>query len=284
MEPDLRAAGVFGLCDGEQGRHAVNIVVQMSASVVIRVRDEAARLERLLGVLAGREVIVVDSGSGDGSQDVARRHGAKLLEIDDFTFGRALNVGAAAAGGEVVIALSADALPSGASWVDEVAARFADPAVACVFGETRDWEGGALRAPVRQDAALARAHPFWGYSNGAGGFRAKLWRERPFREDLPGCEDREWALWALEQRGRVCLLDPALAVAHDHTHDGLRTSFRRYEREARGYAMFLDLPPYGAREALDEWWSEQGWHRSRLRARLDPRRVARLAGKWKGRR
>jgi hypothetical protein len=163
-----------------------------------------------------------------------------------------------------------------------MAAALDDPAVACAFGPERDWAGRPLAAPVRQDAALLRAHPEWGYSNGAGAFRTALWRERPFREDLTGTEDREWALWALETRGAVCVLDPALAVDHDHTQDSLRQTYARAEREARGYAAFLDLPPFGARDAAREWWTDQGWHRSRARARLDPRRLARLAGKWAG--
>jgi hypothetical protein len=163
-------------------------------------------------------------------------------------------------------------------------APFADPAVACAYGERRGAGGAPLHRAVRQDAALLALDPYWGYSNSAGAFRAELWRERPFREDLPGTEDREWSRWALSG-GRACVLDPALAVEHDHSREPLRACFERYEREHRGFAMFLDdLPPYGARDALAEWWGERGWHRSRARARLDPRRMARLAGKWAGRR
>ena len=261
----------------------------MRASIVIRVRDEADALRRLLALLSAQtaphEVVVVDSGSRDGSPDVARAAGARTLEIParSFTFGRALNLGAGACEAPVVVALSAHAFPRDAQWLERMAAAMDDPAVACAFGPSHDWAGAPLRAPVRQDAALARAHPFWGYSNGAGAFRASLWRERGFREDLPGSEDREWALWALG-RGHVCLLDPALAVDHDHSRDSPAQSFRRYAREARGDRAFLDLPAYGPRDVAREWWTDQGWHRSRGRARLDPRRVARLAGKWWGRR
>jgi glycosyltransferase involved in cell wall biosynthesis len=259
------------------------------ASIVIRVRDEASALRELLGRLsrqtAEHEVVVVDSGSRDSSPDVARASGARVLEIPAraFTFGRALNLGTEACSAEVVVALSAHAFPRDDDWVGRMAAALDDPAVACAFGPTHDWAGAPLRGPVRQDAALARRHPLWGYSNGAGAFRRSLWRERGFREDLPGSEDREWALWALDA-GHVCVLDPVLAVDHDHSRDSLPRSFRRYAREARGDLAFLDLAPYGARDAAREWWTDQGWHRSRARARLDPRRMARLAGRWWGRR
>ena len=262
---------------------------RVRAGVVIRALDEAEAIGRTLDLLAAQEaasdVIVVDSGSRDGTDRIARERGARVLRIarEEFTFGRALNLGASEVRGEVVVALSAHAFPPDTGWLGRMTAWFADPDVACAFGETVDWAYRPLAGAVRQDAALLRAHPYWGYSNGAGAFRASLWRERPFREDLPGSEDREWSLWALD-RGGVCVLDPSLAVEHDHSRDSLRACFTRYQREARGFAMFLDLPPYGLRDLAAEWWSEQGAHRSRARARLDPRRMARLAGKWAGRR
>ena len=87
---------------------------------------------------------------------------------------------------------------------------------------TRSWPAPAAmptgptgRAAARPDPPGRRSWPAdgreWGFANGAGAFRAELWRERPFREDLPGCEDKEWALHWLD-RGYGCLIDPALAV------------------------------------------------------------------------
>jgi glycosyltransferase involved in cell wall biosynthesis len=260
----------------------------MLVSVVIRAKDEAAAIGRTLSLLASQtaehEVVVVDSGSTDRTVAIASEHGARVVQISSFTFGGALNLGARETGAPVVVSLSAHAFPPDGEWLGRMAGWFADDSIACAFGETRDAGGRPLAGPVRQDAAQLRAAPHWGYSNGAGAFRRSLWEERPFREDMPGTEDREWSLWAMEARGAVCVLDPALAVAHDHSRDSLRECFVRWEREARGYSMFLDLPRYGARELVAEWWSDQGWHRSPARARLDPRRMARLLGKWRGRR
>jgi rhamnosyltransferase len=260
----------------------------MQASVVIRARDEAGAIGRTLDSLAAQtvehEVIVVDSGSRDRTGAIAAGRGARVLLLDpsDFTYGRALNAGCAEAGAPVIVALSAHAVPPDAGWLERMLRWFGDAEVACVYGEVRGEDGAPLGAAVRQDARMLARNPHWGYSNSAGGFRAEMWRERPFREDMPGTEDREWSRWALGQ-GRVCVLDPALAVEHDHSAESLRDSFRRYEREARGFRMFLDdLPPYRATDAVAEWWRGPHWHRSNARARLDPRRAARLAGKWAG--
>ncbi len=259
-------------------------------SVVVRARDEARALGRTLDALGGQdvpsEVIVVDSGSRDHTVEIAAQRGAGVLhsEAAPFSFGAALNQGAAAARAPVVVALSAHAVAPDRGWLGRVLATMADPAVACCCGERRGPDGRLLAGALRQDAALLAARPYWGYSNGAGAFRAELWRRRGFREDLPGSEDREWSRWALAG-GMLCVVDPALVVDHDHSRDPLPACFRRYAREHRGFAMYLpDLEPYPAPAALAEWWHDQGHHRTRARARLDPRRVARLTGKWWGRR
>ena len=212
---------------------------------------------------------------------IAREAGARVIEMapEEFSFGAALNRGCAAAGGELVVALSAHAFPPDESWLERLLAVFQDPHVACASGVRYGPHGEPFSGRVVQDAELARRHPRWGYSNGEGAFRAELWRRRPFREDLPGAEDKEWARHWLEE-GRLCVLDAALATHHDHAHDPPCQSFARARREWAGYRMFLELEPFGARALVREWWGEREGHRGALRARLSPRRLARLAGRY----
>jgi hypothetical protein len=54
------------------------------------------------------EVVVADNGSGDGSQDIARAHGARVVHAERKGYGAALQAGIAAAHGRYVIMGDAD--------------------------------------------------------------------------------------------------------------------------------------------------------------------------------
>jgi len=97
--------------------------------------------------------------------------------------------------------------------------------------------------------------PGVGYSNAAGAFRADLWRERPFRADLPACEDKEWALHWLQQ-GYSCVVDPTLVV--DHDHPAIRCAGSSAERrEAQGCAMFLEMDAaVEPTQVARAWWAD----------------------------
>lgn len=84
-------------------------------SVIVPARNEAAQLPRLLRSLSGTraEVVVVDDDSTDGTPSVARSHGAMVVSsspLPDGWTGKAwaCEVGARAAGGEVLVFVDAD--------------------------------------------------------------------------------------------------------------------------------------------------------------------------------
>jgi glycosyltransferase involved in cell wall biosynthesis len=259
--------------------------------IVIRAKNEAAKIGRTLERLAEQtiadraEIVVVDSGSTDGTLDIVRAAGARLIEIPpkSFTYGRSLNIGCRDAGTPLIAALSAHAVPVDSGWLERLIEPFGDERVACACGFAKAPEGGRLTQRFVQDAEHARAHPFWGYSNSSGAFRADLWRDYPFREDMPGTEDKEWA-WHWLQRGWLTVIDPTLITDHSHSDEGPVKIFRRAQAEWEGFAMYLDLDPYTLGHAVRDWWTQLDGYPSHLRARLGARRVLRLMGRWRGRR
>lgn len=101
------------------------VAADSTVSVIIPVKngggDLAALLLRLRRQKGFRaiEIIVVDSGSSDGSPARAERCGAKLIRIPPETFSHAAsrNLGAAQAQGEYLLFTVQDALPPGDDWL-----------------------------------------------------------------------------------------------------------------------------------------------------------------------
>jgi rhamnosyltransferase len=254
-------------------------------SALVRARNEAAGIGRLIDSLRSQtapvEIVVIDSGSTDGTIEALQARAIEPLAIapDEFTYGRALNRAAAAASGDVLVAISAHALPPDPEWAGRVAAALDEDRVACAYGERLAPDLSQLRQPLLQDHAHAQRHPFYGYSNSAGAFRRALWERQPFDESLPASEDKAWA-WHWLREGWLVLLDPALAVQHSHADEGPLRTFRRARAGFAATRVFRPVPHIDARAVMREWWRGPHAHRSAWRARLDPRRTAKLAGKW----
>ncbi|QYR21217.1 glycosyltransferase family 2 protein [Paenibacillus sp. sptzw28] len=84
------------------------------------------------------EVIVVDSGSVDGTIEIVKKYPVRYYAIDkkEFGHGKTRNYAASLANGEFLVFITQDATPANDSWLDELIAGFhLDSAVACVFGK-----------------------------------------------------------------------------------------------------------------------------------------------------
>jgi len=94
-------------------------------SVVIPAYNGAHELPRLLALLRGQtgipnlEIVVVDSGSTDGTDTMAEAQGCKVIRIpqSEFSHSHARMLGATAATGEYLLFMTQDALPDREDWV-----------------------------------------------------------------------------------------------------------------------------------------------------------------------
>ena len=112
-------------------------------SVVIPVKDGGADLVRCLDAIARQqvddevEVVIVDSGSTDGSVEIARARGARVHEIppEEFNHGRTRNLGAELANGDVLVFTSQDAFAADERWLSRLVAPLrSGRTVAGVYG------------------------------------------------------------------------------------------------------------------------------------------------------
>lgn len=103
------------------------LALETSVSVVIPVKDGGDELRSLIAMLKKQqgfkfiEIIIVDSGSTDGSLAIAQQMATKTIQIlpEDFSHSYARNKGAEAASGDYLLFTVQDALPPSENWLLE---------------------------------------------------------------------------------------------------------------------------------------------------------------------
>jgi rhamnosyltransferase len=212
-----------------------------SVSIVIRALNEAAHLPALYSGLLRQtrqpdQVILVDSGSTDDSVAISRAHGAEIVHIkpDEFSFGRALNLGCSHATGDVLVFVSAHVYPLDEKWLDRMITPFERPDVGLVYGgQTGDSrshfsELELLRTWFPDVSDDDQETPFCNNANCA--VRAAAWRDLPYDESLTGLEDLDWAKRAHEAGWKLVYQADA-RIAHIH-NEPFAVTRNRYRREA----------------------------------------------------
>jgi glycosyltransferase involved in cell wall biosynthesis len=260
--------------------------------VIVRAKNSQATIERALSLLREQtvacELIVVDSGSTDGTLAIARRLADRVIEIapEAFAFGRALNIGAEQASAHVHAAISSHSFVERRDWLERALALYEREDVAATNGIAVLPDGGQpARGTFYQDRDTVVREPLkWGFTNHASTWRARVWQEFHFDERLEASEDREWAKRVLDA-GWVIAYDPALVVPMSHRwRAGPLSYYRRIKKETRSFASFEPPPPYGLRDCLREWWSDYPADRHSPFAHrfLNYYRFAELAGRYAG--
>jgi rhamnosyltransferase len=262
-------------------------MVQPAGSVIVRSKDSAGTIEAAFRSLRAQtlelEIVVVDSGSTDGTLELAREWGDKLVEIPAGTYnsGHALNLGAEQAAGDILFALSSHCVLPHDRWAERALSLYEREDVAAAGGNHTTPYGEPLHDTGYQRIEDVRANPFWGFSNHASSWRRQAWLEHRFLEG-PTAEDKEWARRVLEG-GWTIAFHPELVVEQRHRwRAGTIAYFRRERAEQGAVARHVAMPDYGLREALREWATPPDREHSRLFHLLNYRRAAGLLGKYLG--
>lgn len=215
----------------------------MKTSIIIRTYNEARHLPDLLKGIqlqvvpsVEREVIVVDSGSTDGTLDIAKYFQCRVEHIrkEDFSFGRSLNLGCTSASGDVLVFVSGHCIPANESWLARIVEPLADGRAALVYGR----QIGSGNSHFSECRLFEKYFPSvsqipqegFFYHNANSAMLRNVWQQNPFDESLTGLEDMHLAKQLVGKGMAIGYV--AEAVVH-HLHDETWARIKnRFEREA----------------------------------------------------
>jgi rhamnosyltransferase len=205
---------------------------QKLISCIIRSYNEIKHIERLFRALRSQdiqdyqmEVIVIDSGSTDGTVDAVKKLDVKLYEIPkkEFGYSSSLNYAIEKSHGEFILIVSAHTLPADNTWLSCIMKHFTDNEVAGVYCRQIPWPDAVWQEKIRtEDMFGTESCLFAGsgvdskmhFSNAGSCIRRTLWSKHRFA-NVPAAEDFEWANWAIAQGFKIAYEANAL-LFHSH--------------------------------------------------------------------
>jgi rhamnosyltransferase len=193
-------------------------------SIIVRTKNEERWIGSCLDAIARQtrsdhEVVLVDNNSRDLTVNKALQFGVRLVTIDQFLPGAAINRGIEAASGEIIVCLSGHCIPVNEVWLENLVRGLEDESVAGVYGRqeplafTPDLDKRDLLITFGLDPRVQVKDSFFHNANSA--FRRSTWERFPFDEDVRNIEDRIWAS-QVQEAGFKILYEPEASVYHHH--------------------------------------------------------------------
>ena len=229
----------------------------VEVSVLVPTYNAGPEFATLLEAIAdqdtdfGYELLLVDSGSTDGSLELARRYSARVLSLPKsrFSHGGARNYGISEACGDYVAMTVQDAIPADDSWLRKLVENMAgDEMVAGVYSrqiprldcnpfsryalerhftnrpkrhvqEIESLEHYESLTPMRKLETIT-------FDDVSSCVRRSVWKEYPFKP-VPFGEDLDWSERVLKA-GYKIVYEPRSAVIHSHNRSAFYEMKRAY--------------------------------------------------------
>ncbi len=195
-------------------------------SIIIRSRNEERWIRECLRRIQTQtvkdvEVVLVDNQSDDHTVGRAKQTypGLKVIPIEDYRPGRAINVGIRASKGEYVAILSAHCLPVNENWLETLATDCKDKKVAGAYGRqiptsySTAQDKRDLLVTFGLDKRIQKKDIFFHNANSL--IRRDVWEQYPFDEEVGNIEDRVWAKQVIAA-GYILIYEPDAGVYHYH--------------------------------------------------------------------
>ena len=222
-------------------------------TIIMRSFNEAWALGDTLAAvkaqdLSNWELIVIDSGSTDGSQELIKAaNPAHFIQIQphEYNPSRVMNKGMSLARSKWCIFLNADATPQGKDWLRKLVDALMQPGVAAVFGRQIPRTDCEAVFACDYDRCFGenRESAKWDhfFSMVSSGIRKDVWARRSFREDLQYAEDDEYTRWCKAQGYDVRYVADSV-VMHSHNYTAAQ-SWKRAFGDAKAIGQAWDGSP-----------------------------------------
>lgn len=195
-------------------------------SIIIRTKNEERWIKSCFDAIFNQsfsnfEIIVVDNNSIDKTiQKVKKYNVSKILNIDNYLPGKALNIGIEKAEGQYIVCLSAHCIPKNSDWLmNLVKAIEEDSSYAGVYGRQEPMSFSSasdkrdLFLVFGLDRKVQIKDSFFHNANSI--IRKECWEIENFDNKTSNIEDRLWAKTMLE-KGYKLLYEPEAIIYHYH--------------------------------------------------------------------
>lgn len=242
-------------------------------SIIILTKNPSSRIKNVLLAVFNQkiddefEVIIIDSGTSDGSLDIEEVSQTRLIKISssDFGHGKTRNFAVDFAKGEYVVMLVQDAIPVNDKWLYELIQPLkTDENVAGVYSRQIPYsDAGILEKSmlsinypdafqIRKNKERLTVRDVF-FSNVSSAMRKDLLLKFRFREDLIMSEDQAWAKDVIES-GYTIVYNPESIVYHSHKYS-LTKVFQRFFDSGVSLKN-LNLSPGSFKEGLKVLYSQ----------------------------
>ncbi len=188
------------------------------------------------------EVIIIDSGTTDGSISFIEGTSARLIKINpsDFGHGKTRNYAVNVVSGNYIVMLVQDAIPANESWLDELIKPLKeDESVAGVYSRQIPYQDASIMEKcflsiyypddyqIRENKEVLRVRDVF-FSNVSSAMRRDLLLKIRFPEDLIMSEDQAWARDVI-QHGHKIVYNPRSVVYHSHKYSLIKVCQRFFD-------------------------------------------------------
>lgn len=210
-------------------------------SIVIRNKNEAKNLEIVLAILndqykgAFDEIILVDNLSYDNSIEIATKYNCKVVTIEHFTYGKAINLGIKTAKNDCVLLLSAHAVPTGKYFFKSILDTFNSNENIAGIRFINSYQN-YLRA-FENNFVVTDGIRF-GLMAACAVIRKSVWEDVKFDENLPFSEDKDWSKKVMDKGKLIVECNEYFYYFSKTSQQGL---LKRYKNELEAHYLLNDI-------------------------------------------